>query len=414
MAGVFISYRRDDSAGFAGALKRELASRLGPERVFLDIKDIDGGTEFPVALDEAIKSSEVVLVLIGSRWLDAKDGQGMRRLENTDDFVRQEVARSLAGRARVIPLLLDGTQLPASYQLPVDLQPLTTRQALELRNSHWDEDFARLLNNIREGIFSLEIEESAEKRIGQDFNPIAPSSTGLKVLFCAVIAMGVIFAAIGLGSFISQLQFLAHATRVDARVVNLLRETTDQGEATYYPQLEYVTTAGDTVHVTLKVGSNPPEYEVGQHVAILVSRKEPGTAITDSFWGRWLFAVIFGGAGLTICASGAVPFALRVRRRRGMERLMKEGKPILTAFHSVEENTVVDVNGRHPFYVITRWRNPVSHELVQFRSPALWEDPTVKASNQMITVVVDPNNFHHYLMDLSFLYRAVGPALRRL
>jgi hypothetical protein len=356
MAGVFISYRRDDSAGFGGALKRELASRLGPERVLLDIKDIDGGIEFPVALDEAINSSEVVLVLIGSRWLDAKDEQGMRRLENTDDFVRQEVARSLAGRARVIPLLLDGTQLPASYRLPVDLQPLTTRQALELRNSHWDEDFARLLNNIREGIFSLEIEESAEKRIGQDFNPIAPSSTGLKVLFCAVIAMGVIFAAIGLGSFISQLQFPAHATRVDARVVNLLRETTDQGEATYYPQLEYVTTAGDTAHVTLKVGSNPPEYEVGQHVAILVRRKEPGTAITNLFGGRWLFAVIFGGAGLTICAGGAVPFALRVRRRPGMQRLLKEGKPILTAFHSVEENTVVDVNGRHPFYVITRWR----------------------------------------------------------
>jgi hypothetical protein len=39
-----------------------------------------------------------------------------------------------------------------------------------------------------------------------------------------------------------------------------------------------------------------------------------------------------------------------------MQRLLKEGKPILTAFHSVEENTVADVNGRHPFYVITRWR----------------------------------------------------------
>lgn len=99
MPGVFISYRRDDSAGYAGALERELATRFGPQRVFMDIKSIEGGTEFPIAIDEAIKSSDVVLILIGSRWLDKKDGQGFRRLEKPDDFVRQEVARCRAGRA---------------------------------------------------------------------------------------------------------------------------------------------------------------------------------------------------------------------------------------------------------------------------------------------------------------------------
>lgn len=86
--GVFISYRREDCAGFAGALERELATRLGSELVFMDIKDIEGGTDFPVAIDEAIKSSAAILILIGSRWFDARDGQGTRRLDKLDDFVR--------------------------------------------------------------------------------------------------------------------------------------------------------------------------------------------------------------------------------------------------------------------------------------------------------------------------------------
>jgi hypothetical protein len=75
---------------------------------------------------------------------------------------------------------------------------------------------------------------------------------------------------------------------------------------------------------------------------------------------------------------------------------------------------MVEVNGRHPFHVITQWRNPVSHEFVQFRSPALWKDPTYQVANRMITVVVDPNNLHRYLMDLSFLSGAAGTIIRRM
>ncbi|QNI34677.1 toll/interleukin-1 receptor domain-containing protein [Alloacidobacterium dinghuense] len=337
MAGVFISYRRDDSAGFAGALERELVTRLGRDRVFMDIKDIEGGTEFPTAIDQALKSSDVVIVLIGSRWLDATDAQGIRRLEKPGDFVRREVEFALAGRARVIPLLLDGTLLPAVEKLPIDLQPLRKRQTLELRNSHWDEDIARLLNHIREAMFALNIQETAEKIIGEGFNPNPPSSVQVNSLFYLGLALGVIFVVTGVVT----------------------------GIESFRHQLP------------------------------------------------WYFALIFGGAGLLMCAGGALPFALRDRRRRMTKRLLKDGRPILTTFHRVEENTTIEVNGRHPFYVTTLWRNPVSHDLVQFRSPALWADPTAKASDRMITVMIDPDNLHHYVMDLSFLYHA-DPAIRRL
>ena len=82
MAGVFISYRRDDSKGFAGALMRDLDRRLGAEQVFMDIEDIQGGTDFPAVLRRAVQSSDVLLALIGSRWLEARDAQGNRRLDD--------------------------------------------------------------------------------------------------------------------------------------------------------------------------------------------------------------------------------------------------------------------------------------------------------------------------------------------
>ena len=109
---------------------------------------------------------------------------------------------------------------------------------------------------------------------------------------------------------------------------------------------------------------------------------------------------------------GAIPLALRSRRSRRIRHLLKDGRPVITAYHSVEQNTLMEVNGRHPFFLITQWRNPVSRELVQFRSPALWEDPSPKVGERMITVVVDPNNFRHYVMDLSFLYARASKVCR--
>ena len=251
MAGVFISYRRDDSAGFAGALERDLASRLGPELVFMDIKDIEGGTEFPVAIDEALKSSEVVIVLIGSRWLDARDGRGNRRLEKPDDFVRQEVARALESSARVVPLLLDGTQLPAADQLPSDLVRLTTARHWSCATPIGTRTWPRCSNHVREGMFALNLEGTADKKIGADFNPMAPRSRALNWLLRAMLTIGVLFLGLGSVSFISQVRFLARATKTNARVVDLLRERSDQGGDVYRPQLEFVIPARQTVRTTL-------------------------------------------------------------------------------------------------------------------------------------------------------------------
>ena len=61
MAGVFVSYRRDDSQGFAGRLSDDLGDILGEDRVFRDI-EIPVGSDFTDVLHRAIAASDLLLV----------------------------------------------------------------------------------------------------------------------------------------------------------------------------------------------------------------------------------------------------------------------------------------------------------------------------------------------------------------
>ena len=46
LGGIFISYRRDDSGGYAGRIFDRLTTRLGHENVFYDVDAIPPGPRF--------------------------------------------------------------------------------------------------------------------------------------------------------------------------------------------------------------------------------------------------------------------------------------------------------------------------------------------------------------------------------
>lgn len=130
---VFISYRRSDTSGHARFLHRYLSARFKPGTVFFDRSSIESGDVFPRRLRSAIAQARVVLVLIGPDWLTVKDTRGRRRLDNEDDFVRQEIDRALTLRKRVIPVLFDETPMPTAADLPAPLDRLAALDAVTLR-----------------------------------------------------------------------------------------------------------------------------------------------------------------------------------------------------------------------------------------------------------------------------------------
>jgi hypothetical protein len=151
MDGIFISYRRDDSAGYAGRLYDRLAAHFGAERVFMDVAGIELGTDFVTAIEQAVGSCKVLIVVIGDEWLSTIDAAGRRRLDDPHDFVRLETSVALEREIRVVPVLVGGALMPRGDELPADLKALARRQAIEISHKQWEsstQELIRALNTM--------------------------------------------------------------------------------------------------------------------------------------------------------------------------------------------------------------------------------------------------------------------------
>ena len=144
MSEIFISYRRDDSSGFAGALVRELNDEFGDERIFMDVDDIKGGVDYAEMIAEELDACEILVAIIGKQWLTLADSKGRRRLDDPGDLVHIEVATALAKKKVVVPLLVKGAPMPTRDDLPEDLKGLALRNAIEVSNTNWQADIHEL------------------------------------------------------------------------------------------------------------------------------------------------------------------------------------------------------------------------------------------------------------------------------
>jgi TIR domain len=153
MAGIFISYRRDDSAAQARAVWERLCRELGRDHVFMDVDGIDPGDDFTEVIDRQLEGCQVMLVMIGRQWHSVVDPHGRLRLHNRHDFVRYEVETALRRGIKLVPVLIDNTPPPLEEHLPVELHPLLRRQGLELDfRRHTEAALNRLVEVSRKGL----------------------------------------------------------------------------------------------------------------------------------------------------------------------------------------------------------------------------------------------------------------------
>jgi TolB-like protein len=149
--GIFISYRRDDTSGFAGRLFDRMTASFPHEQIFLDVQGIEPGANFVEVLSAQVGGCDVLLVLIGRRWL-AGTTDGRMRLHDPKDFVRIEIEVALARDVRVIPLLIDGAGMPVAEDLPESIRPLVLRQALEISHQRFEADTQILIQTLRRNV----------------------------------------------------------------------------------------------------------------------------------------------------------------------------------------------------------------------------------------------------------------------
>ncbi len=154
MSGVFISYRREETAAYAGRIRDRLVQEFGQDQIFMDIDTIELGVDFTKVIDEAVAEVDVLLCIIGRNWLTIKDGNGKPRIDDPTDFVHLEIANAIKRDIRVIPILVKNAEMPTAHQLPPDLLLLSKRNTLKLSDTRFHTDVDQLIKSIQKQLHS--------------------------------------------------------------------------------------------------------------------------------------------------------------------------------------------------------------------------------------------------------------------
>jgi len=147
---IFINFRALDEPGFAALLQRELSRAFGSNEVFYAGVTIRPGDDFQVRLLEGVRRAAVLLAVIGSRWLTTPHASGGRAIDRETDWIRREIAEAFASGVRVIPILIDDTDLLTEAPLPADISALSRCQFLRLRHNDLEHDLARIVDSLRD------------------------------------------------------------------------------------------------------------------------------------------------------------------------------------------------------------------------------------------------------------------------
>ena len=174
MGSIFISYRRQDTAAYAGRLCDRLMAHFDASKIFMDIDAIDPGTDFVAVLTEKMRLCDVMLVVLGPDWVSIRDENGNLRLSDPNDFVRQEVAMGLERQIHLIPLLVGGAQMPAENELPQAISALTRRQAMVISDNYFHRDVDALIQNLHK----IGLAGSDKVEITGDWHAEVKSQTG--------------------------------------------------------------------------------------------------------------------------------------------------------------------------------------------------------------------------------------------
>ena len=146
---IFISYRRDDSAGWAGRVYDRVSHEFGADAVFMDVEGIRPGENFDTAILENVRGADVALVLVGPNWLAPDPATGLRRIDRADDWVRREIETALSTGSTVIPLLVQGARSPRKNDLPASLAELARKETVSLQMGSFQDDLDRLVPEIQ-------------------------------------------------------------------------------------------------------------------------------------------------------------------------------------------------------------------------------------------------------------------------
>ncbi len=212
---IFINYRRGEDQAAAGRLYDQLEAAFTRERIFIDVDNIAPGRDFTEELATRVEQCDVFLAVVGRRWADVVDVDGSRRLDNPNDWVRVEIESAQRLGKHIIPVLVDGAEMPRPEKLPDALQPFARRNAARLTHERFRADVQALvvaIGRLREAERArLEAERLQTPRIAATLavsaqgagEAAAPAAAGRRIAPMAIAALAALAViAAGAGFFV--------------------------------------------------------------------------------------------------------------------------------------------------------------------------------------------------------------------
>jgi TIR domain len=148
MPKVVISYRREDSAAIAGRISDRLKTRYGADSVYFDVENNRPGIDYRRHIYSTINKADVLLAVIGPKWLGTCPDGRLRIMED-GDLVRAEIETALRREIPVVPVLVDGAAMPKPSNLPDSINALPFHHAVAVESGvEFDQQIARLIQSL--------------------------------------------------------------------------------------------------------------------------------------------------------------------------------------------------------------------------------------------------------------------------
>ena len=223
------------------------------------------------------------------------------------------------------------------------------------------------------------------------------------------LLLSIIFFLIGVGMLIggifayrSNQQFLQSSLKSTGTVTGLdLKHSSDS--SSYHPVVQFRTLKNQVINFTSSVGSNPASYQVGETVEVNYDPTNPNSAKINDFSSNWLTVLILSVMGTVFSFLGLILPVNTIRLSRKKKWLLANGKRISSEFQKIETNTSFEVNGRHPYMIVSQWYDLETQTIHIFESENIWYNPEKFVNNKTIDVLVDSKNYKRYYMDINFL-----------
>lgn len=188
MPRIFVSYRRADSMYPVGWIAERLRTIDGVDDVQATFHDsqLRTGDDFADALEGAIAEADIVVAVIGPEWMGPRP-DGPSRIQDPDDWVLREIATAMRQGKRVLPVLVEGAELPMTSELHESIAELPRLHTTVFSDMAALDDLeAHIASHLRE------IDEARARREGLDRPVIVEPPAHWKRIMAAAVVLGVV------------------------------------------------------------------------------------------------------------------------------------------------------------------------------------------------------------------------------